>query len=624
MKKQNTREDAAPRRGGRRKSFTNLLSIALLMCILMFVLVAAAKNVTYTSSEPSISLLEVKKSELEHSSESADCLLIYEDEDTGNDGLREMSAVLSEMRVRYDVLECSRAEPDVLENYRYLVLSVTHYQYLGELLGSIKSWVKAGGNLMILYPPEINGSFQSLFDILGIQDCGTSYAFVETIRFSRGFLIGGDSRDFPIVDGYESAMSVILEEDCEVFAQTVEEYPTPLIWRRSAGEGTVVVDNLSYLEKGYRGLHAGVFSLLDDFCVYPVINASAFYIDDFPSPVPSGYSEYIERDYNMSVRDFYTARWWADTYNLAEKYGIKYTGMVIEQYSDQVSDEFKRNPDRERYLYFGNMLLDAGGEIGLHGYNHMPLVLENFDYEGLFDSYNQWPSYGDMYNAVTELFDFCASLYPDRSFQVYVPPSNIISEEGIAMLASDFPEIKTIASIYIPGEVAYAQDYQVEDNGLISTPRVISGYVLDDYMRIVALSELNLHFVNSHFQHPDDVLDVDRGAELGWEKMFENLSDYVDWLYSSAPEIRSMTGSEIAAAVQRYDYIELERVDKPWGIQLDLRNFYDEAWLMLRLNDGQVIAHVTGGEVTQLNDTLYLVRADAERVEIRFRLRGTE
>ena len=29
MKKQNTREDAAPRRGGRRKSFTNLLSIAL-------------------------------------------------------------------------------------------------------------------------------------------------------------------------------------------------------------------------------------------------------------------------------------------------------------------------------------------------------------------------------------------------------------------------------------------------------------------------------------------------------------------------------------------------------------------------------------------------------------------
>ena len=110
------------------------------------------------------------------------------------------------------------------------------------------------------------------------------------------------------------------------------------------------------------------------------------------------------------------------------------------------------------------------------------------------------------------------------------------------MLASDFPDIKNIASVYIPGDLAYAQEYQVEDNGLISTPRVISGYVLDDYMRIVALSELNLHFVNSHFQNPDDVLDVDRGAELGWEKMFENLSDYVDWLYSSAPEIRSMTG----------------------------------------------------------------------------------
>ena len=624
MKKQNTCDNAAPRKAGRRKSFTNLLSIALLMCMLMFVLVAAAKNVTYTSSEPCIRLLEVEKTELEHSSEGADCLLLYEDEVMGNMGLREMSAILSEMRVHYDALECGEAKPDILENYSYLVLSVTHYQYLGELLGSVKSWVKAGGNLMILYPPENNGSFQSLFDILGIRDCSYGYVYVETICFSPDFLIGGDVRDFPIIDAFESSMSVSLENDCEVFAQTVEKYPTPLIWRHEVGAGMVVMDNLNFLNKGYRGLHASAFSLLDDFCVYPVINASGFYIDDFPSPVPSGYSEYIERDYNMSVRDFYTSRWWADIYNLAEKYGIKYTGMVIEQYSDQVSGEFERNPDRERYLYFGNMLLDAGGEIGLHGYNHMPLVLENFDYEGLFDAYKQWSGNKDMLNAVSELNDFCASLYPDRTFQVYVPPSNIISEEGIAMLASDFPDIKTIASVYLPGDLVLVQDYQVEDNGLISTPRIISGYLLDDYMRLVALSELNLHFVNSHFQHPDDVLDVERGAELGWEKMFENLSDYVDWLYTSAPEIRSMTGSEIAAAVQRYDYIELERADMPWGIQLDLRNFYDEAWLMLRLNDGQVIAHVTGGEITQLNDTLYLVRADAERVEIRFRFRGME
>lgn len=604
-------------RAGSGSPFSSMLTTAFLMCMLMLVLIKVAKNVTYTSTGPSLSLLDVEKTELAHASQKADCLLLYEDDAMGNLGLREMSAVLGQMKVGFDALECTRAEADVLEQYRYLVLSVTHYQYLGDLLASVKGWVRSGGNLMILYPPEMNGSFQSLFDILGIRDCGSSNVYVGALRFSPDFLLGGN-RDFPITDAYESSMSVSLEDDCQVFAQTAEEYPTPIIWRRKAGEGTVVVDNLGFLEKGYRGLHGCAYSLLSDACIYPVINASAFYIDDFPSPVPGGYAKYIERDYNLSIKDFYTSKWWTDTYNLAEKYGIKYTGMVIEQYSDQVSGTLARNTDLERYLYFGNMLLDAGGEIGLHGYNHMPLVLENFDYEGLFDSYSQWPSYEDMVSAVTELKDFCTSLYPNRAFQVYVPPSNIISKEGISMLASDFPDVKTIASVYLPGELAYTQDFQVEENGLISTPRVISGYILDDYVRLVALSELNFHLVNSHFQHPDDVLDEDRGAELGWAQMFANLSDYVQWLYSAVPDIRSMTGSEIAAAVQRYDYIELERTETQWGIQLDLTNFYDEAWFLLRLNDGQEIASVSGGEVTKLNDTLYLVCANSQRLELRF------
>lgn len=607
-----------PRRARPGSSFSGMLTIAFLMCMLMFVLITVAKNVTYTSTGPSLALLERKETELRHSTEKAGCLLLYEDDAMGNMGRREMDAILSQMKVRFDTLECTQPEADVLEDYRFLVLSVTHYQYLDDLLGSLKSWVKSGGNLMILYPPEINGSFQSLFDILGIRDCGNSNVYVGALRFSQDFLLGGETRDYPITDAYDSSISVRLEKDCQVFAQTADDFPTPLIWRRSVGEGTVVVDNLGFLEKGYRGLHGCAFSLLGDACIYPVINASAFYIDDFPSPVPGGYAKYIERDYNISIKDFYTSKWWTDVYNLAEKYGIKYTGMVIEQYSDQVMGSFARNTDLERYRYFGNMLLAAGGEIGLHGYNHMPLVLENFDYQGLFDSYSQWSGYQEMYDAITELKDFCTSLYPERPLQVYVPPSNIISEEGIAMLASDFPDIKTIASVYLPGELAYTQDFQVEENGLISTPRVISGYILDDYVRLVALSELNFHLVNSHFQHPDDVLDEDRGAELGWARMFENLADYVEWLYSAVPGIRSMTGSEIAAAVQRYDYIELKRTDTEQGLALDLINFYDEAWFLLRLNDAQEIASVSGGEITKLNGSLYLVCANAERVEICF------
>ena len=162
-------------------SFASMLPTAFLMCVVMFVLIMVARNVTYKSSSPSLALLDTDKVQLLHSDRAAECLLLYEDDAMGNMGLREMSAILSQMKVRYDTLECAQEEADVLDAYDTLVLSVTHYQYLDELLGNLKSWVRAGGNLMILYPPEVSGSFQSLFDILGIRDCGGTSVYVLSL-----------------------------------------------------------------------------------------------------------------------------------------------------------------------------------------------------------------------------------------------------------------------------------------------------------------------------------------------------------------------------------------------------------------------------------------------------------
>ena len=51
-------------------------------------------------------------------------------------------------------------------------------------------------------------------------------------------------------------------------------------------KGKFVVDNFGLYEKVVRGFYAASYSLLTDVGVYPVINGSAFYLDDFPSPVP--------------------------------------------------------------------------------------------------------------------------------------------------------------------------------------------------------------------------------------------------------------------------------------------------------------------------------------------------
>lgn len=576
------------------------------------------RNITYEARERMIGLLDQEEEETtaETEAEGVTTLLLGEEGDASSQsGCEQMEAILSQMRVGYELCMEQDFQVEDLEKYDKVGLSVTHLDLLGERLLDLMDWAREGGNVMLLYPPESGGLLQMVADDFGIAMLGDEMARVEGLHFKEAFMPGGGLRDFLITDPYDSSLAVRLTEDCRVYLESSGEYAVPIIWRREIGEGTVVVDNLGFLEKTYRGIHCAAYTLLGDTCVYPVINGAAFYIDDFPSPVPGGEGKYISRDFGMDVSTFYTQVWWKDTQNLAEKYGIRYTGMVIEQYSDQVERPYERNHDVTRYQYFGNMLLDGGGEIGLHGYNHMPLCLKNFDYQGQFDSYKRWNSYEDMKAGLTELIDFCGEIFPKEKVQTYVPPSNILSEEGRAMLSEDFPEIKSIASVYLPGDMAYEQEFGVAEDGIVETPRVIAGYIMDDYTRMAALCEMNLHFVSSHFQHPDDVLDEDRGAAMGWEKMHENLSDYVDWLYTAAPNIRNLTGTEMAGAVQRYDRLRVEREESPGHLNLKLDGLVDEAYLLVRINTGTP-GKVSGGSLTKQAEGLYLLKAEKPEIDI--------
>lgn len=618
-----------------------VLGVAFIIFIIALILVQASVRYTIKASSldilPKDELISLEKGKLTYVIDDEDgativnekglkeltpgqtrTLFVYEQGEATSDKAQDLFIpVLNQMKEPFDVIEAINFESKMLVSYDKVILAVTHYPKLADVLPSLKDWVKNGGNLLIAYPPEVTGSYRVLYDILGVKDSGTSVV-VEGLHFCKPFMIGSTQQDYPILDPYDCSLGLSLNDECEVYIESTGEHPVPILWRRKIGEGSTVVDNFSILDKAYRGIHCSAYSLLGDYCVYPVINGAAFYIDDFPSPVPEGDATYITRDYNIPISDFYSQVWWNDIYDLGDRYKIPFTGLVIENYSNQVEGEFERNPEISRFQYFGNMLLQAGGEIGIHGYNHMPLVLENFDYKDQYDSYIQWPSKDDIRNSLDEVFAFTKSLFENSKLEVYVPPSNVLSKEGREVL--DETSIRTIASVYLPTDLAYEQEFDIsEEDGIINTPRITSGCVIDDYMYIAALSELNFHFVSTHFLHPDDVLDEDRGAELGWEKLYRNLQDYISWLYKSCPVIRRATGSELAAAVQRYDLVKPLRTYNGNTIELKLDNFYSEAWMILRLNDEQTIDEIDGGSFEEVAEGMYLVKCDEESVTIHLR-----
>ena len=536
-------------------------------------------------------------------SRSEDSLAAYE----------QFQQILLDMKIGYDTADLAEgALPDLLPYETCLVL-VSAPAAFGEDILKISDWVRDGGRALFALTLVKDNYLSLIEQKLGIISSGYENVLADSFCPTSDFMLGG-GEEYGIVDAFDSALSVELDETVTVYAATGGERSVPLVWSKDYGEGRFVIDNFGIYEKAVRGIYAASISLLTDICIWPVLDGAVFYLDDFPSPVPGGDGEYIRRDYSMSVAEFYTNVWWPDLITLAEKLGIRYTGVLIENYGDDTKGKIVRQEDTARFQYFGNMLLHLGGELGYHGYNHQPLCLGNYHF-GTVLPYRTWPDEEQMRKAVAEMIEYSDEMFPMSERSVYVPPSNVISEEGFRLLTDEFPSIRTVASTYFPGEFAWTQEFGCTEDGMIEQPRTVSGELMGDYEKMVSLSELNMHMVFNHFMHPDDLLDTDRGAALGWEKLRQNLDETFTWLFDAAPALRRLTGSELSAEIQRWSAaaISMEMADSSLTLHID--NFFDEVKLMARFNEGKPVS-AEGASLTPLTDSLYLIEASSDSVFI--------
>lgn len=549
--------------------------------------------------------------------EKATNLLVIDSSQEGvSDAESMLDRVLLDMKVPTVTVDLAQGdEIPTLKQYQTMVIAMPNLDPLGEHVLQIMQWVKKGGGVMFAMTPEKTGYLDVIGPQIGIESSAYKYVVTEGITPSKDFMLGG-GQTYMFSDPFKSSLSVALNDRAQVEAVS-SNGRTPLVWRSSVESGTAVMCNIGIYVKMVRGFYASAFSLLSSAMAYPVINSAAFYLDDFPSPVPSGNGKYIKRDYNMSISEFYSQVWWPDLVRLAERYGIRFTGVMIENYGDDTKNDPVRQTDNTQFEYYGGLLLRQNGEIGYHGYNHQPLVLPNTDYGNEY-TYVQWPNRKAIVDSLNELIAFQKTVLPAATSSVYVPPSNILSSEGRQIIGEDMPQIRAIASMAFPPDssLEYVQEFGVAADGVVEAPRIVSGSMVNNsYMRLAAVSELNMHYVSTHFMHPDDLLDEDRGAKEGWETYRKGLEDYLDWLEQSAPSIRMQTGTECAAAVQRFSGLTVSMATSDDSWDLHLGNLIDQGWLMFRANNGTP-GRVRGGNLTKLTGNLYLLKATSATVHI--------
>lgn len=503
------------------------------------------------------------------------------------------------------------------QGYDDIVICFPELSVLESSIEPIRTWLNKGGHLLFAGGIEEKTDLTIWSGILGVDPAQEAIpVMADTLRFNTDLLTGAEGREFSDDVFSGEVMDVAASTGSTVHISTAqEEDPIPLLWEHPVKKGKVFVCNADLMEsKSDRGIIAAVYTRFYPIYAYPVINACVYCIDDCPSPIPAGYEKNVVTQYGYTVGDFYANVWMPSMQQLSEKYNIKYSAFAIQTYDDNTEGEFDNTDNRENAAYYASLILNLGGEVGIHGYNHQPLVLDGYRFDEENAGYKAWPNVISMLNSVKAAIAYTESLTDDLYVEAYVAPSNVLSNEALTEMLSQVENLRVYAGVYTGTPDQLLQEFEVLPNGVVFCPRLTADMQMEDSEWWTQLNELNYHYVESNFIHPDDILDEQRSDGGDFEQMLAGYTQMIEWNQSMG--LRDTTISECGGAVQRYCNLNYSQTYQDHVMTIKTDGLIDSAFMMIRTN-GEKIVSVDGGEINELGEGVYILEVTKPEVTIK-------
>ncbi|TFE01717.1 DUF2194 domain-containing protein [Jeotgalibacillus salarius] len=501
--------------------------------------------------------------------------------------------------------------PEDLSEFKSIIITTEKIDAL-EDFSPILEYVENGGSLFFAIRPDISTAFEKIYRKLGIYELSGEYKQTESIIMTSDLLV--NAKGLKVEDEFFSNSSLLLQVNSDVELHARSEEGIPLMWSNSLGKGEVMVFNGTMLiNKMHRGLIAGGLSHIAGPFIYPIMNSKVFYIDDFPAPFPTGRHEGIFAEYNRDLPTFFRDIWWPEMQQVARDTGVKYTGVFIETYNDRVQGPFEERVGEENLRIYGRELINMGGEIGLHGYNHQSLTPDHEVSKQY--KYKNWGSQEDMEQALTEAQTFFNTIFPNYELKTYVPPSNVISKEGKAAIKNTIPSMNIIASLYhrdIKG-LEYTQEFE-KNEYFIDLPRISSGFQFTDENKWIFSNMATLLGVFSHFLHPDDVIDFERSNNETWQQMYKQFKVMMEDHSERYPWMKNETAAESAVSLMNYEDTEVFVQSSEQQVEVWLNQFTGEYSFLL--NSDKNLTDIEGAYAEKISDHHYLITATSNTVKI--------
>ncbi|MCH7321058.1 DUF2194 domain-containing protein [Solibacillus sp. MA9] len=539
------------------------------------------------------------------------CILYNEEYEKLKSNIEKTLQYLKKPYKTYDA-ELSKVEFNKCPN---ILLATPYLDDVGTI-DEIESFVETGGNLFSMTTLEPDALFEILNRQLGIIDY-SDFTTTTGIEVTSNVLIGAKGRVFLEGSLNDSSLNVTIESTIEPAMKNLSG--VPLLWKKEFGEGNFIILNLNIAAEKYsRGVIAGMLSMPGDPFIYPIFNSKTFFIDDFPAPIAKGRNEIIYKEFELDLPNFYRNVWWPDMLEASQKFNLVYTGALIESYEDKVTPPFNNSQDIElTYLVgFGRELINSGGEIGYHGYNHQSLTLDSAVSKTF--GYNHWQSIDHMKQALREVETYTKKAFPSYTVSSYVPPSNVLSKEARSIIKEALPNLITIASLYSEDITnrSYVQEFEVSEDAIVEMPRISSGYFPTETNEWEIVNAITSLGVLSHFIHPDDVISEDR-SKGGWTSMFEEFEQFFGDIHERYPWLHATTATNAALkqASTLNSSVTFEQTEEQ--IIGHIKPFFSQLDFILRTE--KTIKTTKNISYEKIDDNTYLIKATSENFEIIFK-----
>jgi len=457
-----------------------------------------------------------------------------------------------------------------------------------------------------------SASFSKLAPVLGIKGTtkrpGTAIGYKMSARLHTGENLELQSRSMEWTPGPS------VPADGATVLATDYRGDLPLAWSQKRGRGTTLVWNWNEFRSGaFMGTLAETFQFVQGWGAIPTPAISLFNLDDWPLPM----YDVKKPPLDATDTDFYTKTWWPQVTQILQQEGFPICSFLIFNYNAQTQAPFYTG---EFFIAKSNAALKIareeiarGYDLGLHGYNHVSLTRQATDGNPV-----QWTDLESMKQSLEQAKrDWIRLLGPATLPRTYVAPQNIISEEGIAVLKSVFPTIKTVSTSYFgSGEVGacdFGPDPTVRD--VYMMPRTAAGYHLDDDTKLATISGILGPGVYAHFIHGDDIFDPGRSHGDSWDTLRDGLEKNLQFVDTQYPWLRKMSTYQAYRALQRFDatQVEVRRIGQVTTIQCS------DPGTLFRVRTGpKGLGNVEGGtvEYTYTSFPEAILRADGPVVTI--------